>query len=172
MAIMPTLNLNIWMWQQSWPLRILTKYIMSYFYQVLANPVSVEKYTPVPTPADSYQHRTTCQWSDTDVLGHMNNSHYIRMCSDALSAAVHCKSQAIPDHFKVISMYCCMPGCWGFKTRKLPGMMGSWGSNVTTGPWKVQLKYVCASLIFTMDWKVELWKAMVGRSQSRLKLDF
>ena len=104
------------------PLQLLTKYIMSYFYQVLSHPVSVEKYTPIPTPIDSYQHRTTCQWSDTDVLGHMKNSHYIRMCSDALSAAIHCKSQVIPDHLKVISIYCCMSGMGGggFKNAETP----------------------------------------------------
>ena len=56
--------------------------------QIMKNPFVVQRYNPVEVPKESFQCSYTCQWSDTDVLGHMNHSHYVRICLDAVASAV------------------------------------------------------------------------------------
>ena len=54
----------------------------------MKNPLVVPRYNPVEIPSDTFQHKHVCQWSDTDVIGHMNHSHYVRICLDALTSAM------------------------------------------------------------------------------------
>ena len=54
----------------------------------MKNPFVVQRYQPVEIPKESFQYSYTCQWSDTEVLGHMNHSHYVRICVDAIASAV------------------------------------------------------------------------------------
>ena len=54
----------------------------------MKNPFVVQRYNPAEIPKESFQYSYTCQWSDTDVLGHMNHSHYVRICVDAIASAV------------------------------------------------------------------------------------
>ncbi len=54
--------------------------------QVLKEPRSVPHYTAPEVSSDADVHTYTCQWSDTDVLGHVNQAQYVRICVDALSA--------------------------------------------------------------------------------------
>ena len=68
----------------------------------MKNPLVVQRYKPAEIPQETFQYSYTCQWSDTDVFGHMNQSHYVRICLDATANAVLDSKSEWADIFRML----------------------------------------------------------------------